>query len=137
LFKFIEEHKVYFVYIPLVIYWIILLTLTSLPSGMAITVDVSDKVNHFGAYGLLSVLLFLTMKFQMKYPFLKKNANWLTILIASTYGVLDELHQMLVPGRSAEFLDWLADFSGSLIGVLIIQWLLKRYYYLAFQKKQI
>lgn len=137
MFKFIEEHKVYFVYIPLVIYWIILLTLTSLPSGMAITVDVSDKVNHFGAYGLLSVLLFLTMKFQMKYPFLKKNANWLTILIASTYGVLDELHQMLVPGRSAEFLDWLADFSGSLIGVFIIQWLLKRYYYLAFQKKQI
>ena len=84
MFKFIEEHKVYFVYIPLVIYWIILLTLTSLPSGMAITVDVSDKVNHFGAYGLLSVLLFLTMKFQMKYPFLKKNANWLTILIASS-----------------------------------------------------
>jgi VanZ family protein len=44
---------------------------------------------------------------------------------------------MLVPGRSAELLDWLADFSGSLIGVFIIQWLLKRYYYLAFQKKQI
>jgi VanZ family protein len=135
LFKYIEEHKVYLVYIPLVIYWIILLTLTSLPSGMAVTVNVSDKLNHFGAYGLLSVLLFLTMNFQTKYPFLKKNANWLTVLIASSYGVLDELHQMLVPGRSAEFLDWIADFSGSLLGVLIIQWLLKKYYYLAYQKK--
>ena len=135
MFKYIEEHKVYFVYIPLAIYWIILLTLTSLPSGMAITVDVSDKLNHFGAYGLLSVLLFLTLTFQMKYPFLKKNANWLTVLIASGYGILDELHQMLVPGRSAEFLDWLADFTGSFLGVLIIQWLLKKYYNLAFQKK--
>jgi VanZ family protein len=135
LFKYIEEHKVYFVYTPLVIYWVILLILTSLPSGMAVTVDVSDKVNHFGAYGLLSVLLFLTMNFQMKYPFLKKNANWLTVLMASSYGVLDELHQMLVPGRSCEFLDWLADFSGSLLGVLIIQLLLKKYYYLSFQKK--
>jgi len=135
LFKYIEEHKVYFVYTPLVIYWVILLILTSLPSGIAVTVDVSDKVNHFGAYGLLSVLLFLTMNFQMKYPFLKKNANWLTVLIASSYGVLDELHQMLVPGRSCEFLDWLADISGSLLGVLIIQWLLKKYYYLSFQKK--
>ena len=135
MFKYIEEHKVYLVYIPLVIYWIILLTLTSLPSGMAVTVNVSDKLNHFGAYGLLSVLLFLTMNFQTKYPFLKKNANWLTVLIASSYGVLDELHQMLVPGRSAEFLDWIADFSGSLLGVLIIQWLLKKYYYLAYQKK--
>ena len=134
MFKYIEEHKVFFVYTPLVIYWIILLILTSLPSGMAVTVDISDKINHFGAYGLLSVLLFLTMKFQMKYPFLKKNAIWLTVLIASSYGILDELHQMLVPGRSAEFLDWLADFSGSLLGVLIIQWLLKKYYYLAFQK---
>lgn len=135
MFKYIEEHKVYFVYTPLVIYWVILLILTSLPSGIAVTVDVSDKVNHFGAYGLLSVLLFLTMNFQMKYPFLKKNANWLTVLIASSYGVLDELHQMLVPGRSCEFLDWLADISGSLLGVLIIQWLLKKYYYLSFQKK--
>lgn len=113
----------------------VLLVLTSLPSGMAVTIDVSDKINHFGAYGLLSVLLFLTLIFQLKYPFLKKNANWLTVLIASTYGVLDELHQMLVPGRSCEFFDWLADFSGSLIGVLIIQWLLKKYYYLAFQEK--
>jgi VanZ family protein len=135
LFKYIEEHKVFFVYIPLGIYWVILLILTSLPSGMAVTVNVSDKANHFGAYGLLSVLLFLTMNFQTKYPFLKRNANWLTVLIASTYGILDELHQMLVPGRSCEFLDWFADFSGSLLGVLIIQWLLKRYYYLAFQKK--
>lgn len=135
MFKYIEEHKVYFVYTPLVIYWVILLILTSLPSGMAVTVDVSDKVNHFGAYGLLSVLLFLTMNFQIKYPFLKKNANWITVLIASVYGILDELHQMLVPGRSAELLDWLADFSGALLGVLIIQWLLKKYYYLSFQKK--
>jgi len=34
---------------------------------------------------------------------------------------------MFVPGRSAEFLDWVADFSGSLIAVLITGYLIKKF----------
>jgi VanZ family protein len=94
---------------------------------MAITTDVSDKINHFGAYGLLSVLLYLNLYFQDKIKLLNKFPETFTVLIASIYGLLDELHQMFVPGRSAEFLDWLADFSGSLVAVLISRYLIKRF----------
>lgn len=112
---------------PLVIYWIILFVLTSLPTGLAIeTRDVSDKLLHFGAYGLLSVLLYLNLYFQNKFLLLNKYSALYTILVASVYGLLDEIHQMFVPGRSAEFLDWLADFSGSLVAVLIISYLIKK-----------
>jgi len=93
---------------------------------MAITTDVSDKVNHFGAYGLLSVFLYLNLYFQDKINLLNKFPATFTILIASIYGMLDEIHQMFVPGRSAEFLDWLADFSGSLVAVLITRYLIGR-----------
>lgn len=91
---------------------------------MAVTLDVSDKIEHFGAYGLLSVFLYLNLYFQNKFEILKKFPGTFTILIASIYGLLDELHQLLVPGRSADVLDWLADFSGSILAVLIIRYLL-------------
>lgn len=39
--------------------------------------------------------------------------------------MLDEIHQIYVPGRFAEMLDWLADFTGSVIAVLITKYLLE------------
>lgn len=92
---------------------------------MAISVNVSDKIEHFGAYGLLSVLLYLNLYFQEKIVIINKFPATFTVLLASIYGLLDELHQLLVPGRSAEFLDWLADFSGSLTAVIITGLLIK------------
>ena len=127
MYSYLQSHKKYLIHLPLVIYWIILFVLTSLPTGLAIeTRDVSDKLLHFGAYGLLSVLLYLNLYFQNKFLLLNKYSALYTILVASVYGLLDEIHQMFVPGRSAEFLDWLADFSGSLVAVLIISYLIKK-----------
>lgn len=126
MYSYLQTHKKYLIHLPLIIYWIILFILTSLPSSMAITTDVSDKVNHFGAYGLLSVLLYLNLYFQDKIEVLNKFPATFTVLIASIYGMVDEIHQMFVPGRSAEFLDWLADFSGSLVAVLITRYLIGR-----------
>ncbi len=93
---------------------------------MAVTMDVSDKIEHFGAYGLLSVFLYLNLSFQNTFKIFKKFPGTFTIVIASFYGLLDELHQLLVPGRSADVLDWLADFSGSLVAVLITGYLIRR-----------
>ncbi|MFZ1280594.1 MAG: VanZ family protein [Ignavibacteriaceae bacterium] len=127
MYSYLQSHKKYLIHLPLIIYWIILFILTSLPTGIAITItDVSDKVNHFGGYGLLSVLLYLNLYFQNKFEVLNKYPAFFTVAIASFYGLLDEIHQMFVPGRSAEFLDWLADFSGSLLAVLITGYLIKK-----------
>lgn len=127
MYSYLQSHKKYLIYLPLIIYWAILFILTSLPTGLAIeTRDVSDKLLHFGAYGLLSLLLFLNLHFQNKFQLLKKYPAILTVLIASFYGLLDEIHQMFVPGRSAEFLDWMADFSGSVLAVFITSFILKK-----------
>lgn len=137
MFSYLRDHKNYLVRLPLILYWIILFILTSLPTGLAIeTRNVSDKVLHFGAYGLLSVLLYLNLYFQNKSNLLSSYAGLFTILIASFYGVLDEIHQMLVPGRSAEFLDWFADFTGSLTAVLITKYLLTYFIKLEAQKSK-
>lgn len=127
MFSFLHDHKKYLIDFSLIIYWLILFTLTSLPSGIALeTHDVSDKVLHFGAYGLLSVFLYLNLTFQNKFKLLKDYPAIFTVCIASIYGLFDEIHQMFVPGRSAEFLDWMADLSGSLTAVFITKYLLEQ-----------
>ena len=112
---------------PLIVYWIILFIATSIPAQSVPSFGVSDKVNHLLAYFILSILLYLTFSFQEKSLFAKRNAALLTIAVVLLYGVLDELHQMLIPGRSAEFLDWAADAVGAICGVLIISFLLKKF----------
>lgn len=103
---------------------------------MSISVGVSDKIEHFGAYGLLSIFLFLAIKFQDKFLLLTNYPATFTILIASIYGVIDELHQLYIPGRSAEFYDWLADFTGSILAVIILIYLFKKLEVTKYQKNQ-
>jgi VanZ family protein len=137
LYSLLEKNHKYLLNIPLIIYWIILFILTSLPSSEAITIGVNDKIEHFGAYGLLSGILYLNLHFQQKFNFLKKFPAVFTILIASFYGLLDELHQLFVPGRSADVLDWIADFSGAVIAVIIIRILLDKLKKVEYEKSKL
>jgi VanZ family protein len=100
--------------------------LTTLPGKEAITIGVNDKIEHFGAYGLLSAILYLNLLFQEKFRLFNKYPATFAIMIASFYGMLDELHQLFVPGRSADIIDWLADFSGAVLGVIIIRFILQK-----------
>lgn len=117
-----------FIYLPLIIHWMTIFILTSLPSDQLPSVEIGDKVNHFLAFFVLGFFLNLTLKYQTKYPSLKKNILLITIIIAAGYGLLDELHQLFVPGRSAEVLDWVADFVGAISGSLLAESLYRRFY---------
>ena len=112
---------------PLIVYWVILFVATSIPAQSVPSFGVGDKVNHFLAYLILAILLYLTLSFQEKSIFTQRNAALLTIAVILLYGVLDELHQMLIPGRSAEFLDWAADAVGAICGVLLISLFLNKF----------
>lgn len=126
MYNYLEKNRAYIIYLPLILYWIVLFILTSLPSDISLDINVSDKIEHFGAYGLLSFLLYLTMYFQTKYRLLNKYPATFTLLFASLYGLVDELHQLFVPGRSADVLDWSADFLGSVLAVLISKFILEK-----------
>lgn len=124
MYSYLERNRFYIIHLPLFLYWIVLFVLTSLPGNISLDLNVSDKIEHFGAYGLLSFLLYLTLVFQKKYPFFANYPATFTLLFASFYGMVDELHQLFVPGRSADVRDWLADFLGSLLAVLIAKFIL-------------
>jgi VanZ family protein len=127
LFNILERNKVLLVYLPLIFYWILLFTLTTLPSQSIPAVGVNDKLEHMLAYFGLSFLLYLTLLFQKKSIMLKKYAMLFTLLIVVFYGVLDEVHQLLIPGRSCELLDFLADMLGGILGIVLLKILIRVY----------
>lgn len=112
----------------MIIHWVTIFILTSLPSDRLPSVEVSDKINHFLAFFILGFFLNLTLKYQTKFPELKKNIILITVIIASGYALLDELHQLFVPGRSAEVLDWVADFIGAITGSYLTEFIYRRYF---------
>lgn len=125
LYRKLKENKLVLVYIPLVIYWIVLFTGTTLPGKSVPKVSVSDKVKHLVAYFILATLVSLTLHFQEKVRKFKEKIVLWTLIIVGTYGILDELHQLFVPGRNCELLDWLADMTGSIIAVMITATLIR------------
>jgi len=121
IYSFLQKNKKQYVYFPLVLYWLILLVATSLPSKAVPAIGIHDKFEHFFAYLILSLLLGLTFHFQNKWENL--NQNWLkwTVIVGIFYGIIDELHQYFIPGRFCEFLDLLSNTLGIVFGIILVK----------------
>ncbi len=126
MYNFIKEKKIVLIYIPLTIYWITLFVLTSIPKGVSINIGFNDKIKHFGAYLLLSMFMYLFLEVQTKFKKVKSRIFLITVFIISFYGVIDEIHQYFIPGRTCEFLDWIADLFGAVVGASIIRYFIKK-----------
>lgn len=97
----------------LLLYWLLIGTITHLPATKLPHVTVSDKLEHFAAFMLLGFLLNVVL-----HQFTHRHADWLTLLIILIYGALDELLQPLT-GRTCDLTDWLADGTGAAAGVVL------------------
>lgn len=77
---------------------------------------------HFGLF-VVSGLLSPTALYLLINPF-KWSKHYLNVIIGLSFGLLiaitTEVIQLSVPGRSGEFTDVLIDFSGYLLGALIV-----------------
>lgn len=113
---------------PRAIVWPILLAATIVAESSRVMPEVPgefpgfDKVAHFGVYGLLGTAL-------LRAPIVwrRRGRILLTVCLASFFGATDEWHQYFVPGRSCEFLDWVADTLGPALAVtLYLCWPLYR-----------
>lgn len=121
MYNYLKEKRTTLLLIPLILYWLLIFIGTSLPSDELSTIfEMGDKLKHFLAYFILAILLGLNLHFQEKWKSVSINYLIFTFIICTTYGVFDELHQMLVPNRSAEFYDWLADLLGSTMGIILV-----------------
>lgn len=96
------------------VYWLVIFIGTHMPQGVQGLGRFNDKFLHFGAYAGLAFLLAAALTTLR----VRHGAVRLPLIISAVYGCLDELSQIPVPGRHAEFLDWVADVAGAGFGVL-------------------
>jgi VanZ family protein len=82
-----------------------------IPSG------VTDKQGHLVAYAGMAVLMVRALAGGLPAPVTIRTATT-ALAVSVGYGVTDELHQSLVPGRTADPWDLFADATGACLGLL-------------------
>ena len=81
------------------------------------------KTAHFTEYAILGSLFFLNLR---NTPLgLIKHPLATSILFSFLYACTDEIHQIFVPGRSAQFRDVLIDTLGASFGAIITYLIIK------------
>ncbi len=103
----------------LVLGWMALIAVVSHQSawqGLATAsgLPLADKLDHLAEFTVLGALLWNAVLHHHPLPGVTPAIFVLTL--GAGYGALDELHQSLVPGRSMELGDWLADAVGVALG---------------------
>jgi VanZ family protein len=80
------------------------------------SVDIISSCAHFAEYMVFGVLLYAAVSRRLP-PSRRGVVLAVAIAIASLYGVSDEIHQLFVPGRACDPVDWLVDTAGATLGV--------------------
>ena len=78
-----------------------------------------DKAAHILLYMNLGILINFTLR-ESSNSTLKNYPGAASLFIGSIYGISDEIHQIFVPYRTPDVLDFAADFTGLLIAQLVI-----------------
>ena len=95
-------------------YWSCLFISTHIANFSPPTLAPNDKWSHFLGYAGLGFLLPLNVR-GVRFVTLHGSSRLFGLIAA--YGAFDELTQLLVPGRSAEGLDWAAGLAGGASGL--------------------
>ncbi|MFO7897194.1 MAG: VanZ family protein [Candidatus Cloacimonadales bacterium] len=102
------------------IWSLIIISLTSYPklhNPLSDKIWNVDKLAHFTVYAIFS-LLFVKMNQHKTY---RQNAKSL-LLLALIIPLLDELHQIPIPGRSFSVYDIIADIAGFALIIIYCRW---------------
>ena len=102
--------------------------LSSIPGDQfpEIQFKLADKIVHFFIFGILGLLLARSINNTVN-PFWNDRYILWSVLIGIVYGLVDEWHQMYIPGRYTSLSDWIADFLGVVCFVaLYFYWIGRR-----------
>jgi VanZ family protein len=101
---------------PALAWAVVIFGISSLP-GSAIPespLPQLDKLFHAGIFFIFCLLLNRGLHNQSRFPLLSSYHLVISLIIVIGYGISDELHQTVVPGRTPDFYDALADSLGAL-----------------------
>ena len=121
-------YKYIYYHFPWQLMMIFIFVLSSIPGDQCpeIQFKLEDKIAHFFVFGILALLLARSFRNTLN-PLWKNRYILWSILIGMVYGLIDEWHQMYIPGRYTSLSDWIADLLGAVCFVsLYFWWISKR-----------
>lgn len=102
-------------WLPPLLWAAIILLLTSIPVPGSVIVPGGDKTAHVVMYAVLG---FLSARAALRSS-VAPSRLILVVLGIAVFAAVDEAHQLAIPGRSADRLDWYADIVGASLGCCI------------------
>lgn len=116
-------------WIPVVLWALVIFTFSSQESTRASQIHWQDfiikKSAHMFVFGVLCGLLYRAFT-NTSTSIRHKTAGYLSLALASFYGVTDEFHQMFTPGREPTLRDVGFDTLGAIIAILVIRYALPK-----------
>ena len=104
-------------WVPLYVYAGFIFYLSSVPRALPdIGIPFLDKILHVCGYAVFGLIASRAFRNSSRKVFLE-NFKIFAILVSIAYGISDEFHQALVPGRQFSIFDMIADGIGGVIGV--------------------
>lgn len=101
--------------------------MSAIPSIPVIKFPISpDKIAHGAIYFVLCLFARRAFYHQDAFPWLRRNSVLSAFVFTVMYGVLDEIHQLYVPGRWGDVYDAVADSLGGLLFVVWFWWKTQR-----------
>ena len=85
--------------------------------------SVAQNFLHAPAYGLLGLLLMLTLPRRTGWPRLTLGEQASVVAGTLLYGIVDELHQSQVPNRDLSVFDLLSDITAPICVLLVVSYL--------------
>ena len=109
---------------PVILWLGIIFSLSSLPASKTPELPFPhlDKIVHVIEFAILGMFTMRAFNSLTKLRSIKVKIC-LSVSICVIWAISDELHQLYVPGRQADFFDFIAD----VLGVCLALWLFSRY----------
>jgi VanZ family protein len=108
--------------VVLLVFWLVIIFLFSSQPGLFPAHQDYDfiirKLAHFSEYAILAFLMYKGISLVSKKTFATN--LWLALIFSSVYAFSDEIHQLIVPGRSGSVRDVIVDIFGILVAVWLI-----------------
>ena len=104
---------------PVYLYLILIFYFSS-QSAVPASTTLAEKfyINSYLQHILIYTGLALTIYRAVNYS--EKRSSFLAIFSTTIYGLIDEIHQHFVPGRTFELLDIGMDFLGAVVALILI-----------------
>jgi len=111
-------------FVPAILFYLLIFVLSSHNYDIDLPGQGLDKVAHFIEFSFLG--FFLSLGYFKAFHFSASIKSILVFVTGLPLGVLDELHQLFVPGRTSAIEDVVADAAGIGFGILLYWHLAKR-----------